>query len=168
VGDDSLGGGGGDDRLTGDEGNDVLAGGSGADLLGGGRGSDEVEGGDGADTLWGGDAGTSDADADFLNGGTGDDLLFLGAADYGNGGDGADVFALQDLRAGDPVAQITDFNPSEDTIVVIYDAALHPQPVLSLDQPEGGPTTLLLDGVPLVNLGTVSGIDLGAIQLRAA
>lgn len=167
MGDDSLGGGGGDDRLTGDDGDDVLAGGSGADLLGGGRGSDQIEGGDGADTLWGGDAGTPDAEADFLNGGAGDDLLMLGAGDYANGGEGEDAFALQDLHAGDPVAQITDFDPAEDTIVVIYDATLHPQPVLSLDQPDGGSTTLLLDGVPLVNLGTALGIDLETIQLRA-
>ena len=123
---------------------------------------DEIYGLGGNDQLHGGDG------IDTLNGGAGDDLLFLGAGDYGNGGEGADAFALHDIRSGDAVAQITDFDPAEDSLVVLYDADLHPDPVLTLNQTEGGEATLLLDGVPLVNLGAVTGIDLGAIQLRAA
>lgn len=167
TGDDSLWGGSGNDSLAGNDGTDALSGGFGADVLAGGRGTDDIDGGDGADTLWGGDPGAPDADADFLNGGAGDDLLFLGAGDYGNGGEGADAFALHEIRAGDPVAQITDFDAAEDSLVVLYDPALHPQPVLTLQQPDGGAATLLLDGVPLVNLGPATGLDLAAIQLRA-
>lgn len=167
-GDDSLWGGAGDDSLSGGTGADALSGGFGADLMAGGLGADVLDGGDGADTLHGSNADTPDSDADFLNGGAGDDLLFMAAGDYGNGGEGADAFALHEIRAGDPVAQITDFDPVEDSLVVLYDATLHPTPILTLDQPEGGAATLLLDGVPLVNLGTVTGIDLDSIQLRVA
>jgi Ca2+-binding RTX toxin-like protein len=167
-GDDSLWGGSDDDSLSGGDGADALSGGFGADLMAGGLGADVLDGGDGADTLHGSDADATDSDTDFLNGGEGDDLLFLAAGDHGNGGAGADAFALHEIQSGGPVAQITDFDPAEDSLVVLYDAALHPAPVLTLDQTDAGGVTLLLDGVPLVNLGNAGGLDLGAIQLRAA
>ena len=169
AGNDSLLGGNGFDSLQGGTGNDSLDGGYGRDLLAGGGGADVVDGGEGSDTLWGQWPDEADQDADFLNGGGGDDLLMLGAGDYGHGGAGADVFGLLDIGPNDPPIQITDFNPEEDALVVLYDAAQHPDPQLSVEtDANGGATRLMLDGITLANLTNVSGIDLGAILLRAA
>jgi Ca2+-binding RTX toxin-like protein len=166
-GDDTVMGGGGDDDVSGGAGADVLGGGEGNDLVRGGLGADEVDGGAGDDTLWGGSEASDDEDVDFLNGGAGDDVLHLGAGDYGNGGAGADSFVLQDFAAGSPVAQITDFNPDEDGLVIYYDQAMHPDPQLSLQTGDGA-SVLLLDGVPLVSLANGVVPDLSTITLRAA
>lgn len=168
-GDDSVIGGTGDDSLAGQSGDDLVDGGTGRDALFGGDGADELEGGAGNDTLWGdgdGDGGP-DAEPDFLNGGRGGDALHLGAGDYGNGGQGADAFTLQDFAPGKPVVQITDFDPAEDQLVVIYDAALHPDPQLTLGL-GGGATLLMLDGVPLASLTNGAALDLATVRLQAA
>lgn len=169
AGNDSLLGGNGFDRLLGGSGDDTLQGGYGRDLLAGGSGSDDLDGGEGSDTIWGQWPGERDSDTDFLNGGAGDDLLMMGAGDYGNGGGGADVFGLLDIGPNDPPMQITDFNPAEDALVVLYDAAQHPDPRITLEtDQDGGAIRLLLDGVTLANFTNAAGIDLGAITLRAA
>ena len=166
-GNDDLVGGEGDDTLHGDAGDDALVGGSGQDLLAGGTGSDTLDGGAGHDTIWGQTEDDPDATADFLNGGTGDDTLMLGAGDYGNGSDGQDAFHLLDISADDPPMQITDFNPQEDTLLVMYDAVTHPDPQLTLETSNNG-TILLLDGVPLASLHHIAHLDLNSITLRAA
>ena len=168
AGDDSLTGGGGFDSLQGGEGDDELSGGYGRDLLSGGSGADMLEGGEGSDTIWGQTPGEADTAMDFLNGGTGDDLLMMGAGDYGNGGDGADVFGLLDVTAGDTPMQITDFDPAADSLVVLYDPAMHPDPQLTVQTEDNGATTLLLDGIALASLTNGAGLELGAITLRAA
>ena len=167
AGDDRLIGGMGHDSLAGEGGNDTLTGGEGDDHVTGGTGADEVEGGAGNDTLWGADPTGDDGAVDFLNGGAGDDRLHLGAGDYGHGGEGTDTFTLQDFGPGAALAQITDFNPAEDDLVVIYDSTLHPDPQLSLQETAGN-TLLLLDGVPLASLTAGAGVDLSAIRLQAA
>ncbi len=166
--DDFLSGGAGFDTLQGGDGDDAIAGGYGRDLLSGGSGTDTLEGGEGSDTIWGQMPGEADHTVDFLNGGSGDDLLMLGAGDYGNGGDGADVFGLLDVGADDPPMQITDFDPTADSLVVLYDPILHPDPQLSFKADDNGAVTLLLDGVPLASLTNGAQLDLGAITLRAA
>lgn len=145
----------------------ALAGGDGNDLLTGGAGSDTLDGGAGHDAIWGQTEDADDPTLDFLNGGAGDDTLMLGAGDYGNGGDGADAFHLLDIGANDPPMQITDFNPQEDVLVVMYDAALHPDPQLTMETSATG-TILLLDGVPLASLQSIADLDLGSITLQAA
>lgn len=164
---DSLQGGEAEDTLQGDAGDDALDGGFGNDLLAGGAGSDILDGGAGDDTIWGQTEDDADHTLDFLNGQAGDDTLMLGAGDYGNGGEGADAFHLLDIGANDPPMQITDFNPQEDSLLVMYDAALHPDPQLTMETSASG-TTLLLDGVPLANLQFVAALDLGSIALQAA
>lgn len=166
--DDTLSGGDGFDSLLGGDGDDELTGGHGRDLLSGGAGLDMLEGGEGSDTIWGQMPGEEDDAADFLNGGTGDDLLMLGAGDFGNGGDGADVFGLLDIAEGDPPMQITDFDPAADSLVVLYDPSTHPDPQLSVESDESGVTRLLLDGVALASLTNGVNLDLGSITLRAA
>jgi Ca2+-binding RTX toxin-like protein len=167
AGDDSVTGGADQDSLFGNEGDDSLDGGAGNDQLAGGAGLDNLDGGAGNDTIWGQSESGDDHSLDFLNGGAGDDTLVLGAGDYGNGGEGADRFALMDIKAGDPPMQITDFNPQEDSLVVIYDPALHPDPQLTTQTSDAG-VTLLLDGVAVANLQSLDQLDLNSIALQAA
>lgn len=169
AGDDALAGGGGDDQLIGGSGDDALAGGYGDDTLTGGAGADTLDGGAGNDVLFGHSEAESDDAVDFLNGGSGDDILWLGAGDYGAGGEGADTFEMCDIGAGDPPMQICDFNPDEDHLVVLYDADMHPDPQLTVEESEDGSSaTLLIDGVPLANLTNGASVDLSQITLRAA
>lgn len=169
AGSDSLVAGDGADIVSGDNGDDEIAGGSGDDVLHGGGGADVLDGGDGADTIWGQMPDQADASADFLNGGLGDDTLMLGAGDYGNGGEGHDTYGLIDFGLGEHPIQITDFNPAEDALMVLYDPHLHPDPQLSVESnTDQGMSTLLLDGVPLANLTNGAHLDLAAITLRAA
>lgn len=67
---------------TGSDGDDTLDGGAGADALYGGGGDDTLTGGTGADTL---------------EGGTGDDRIVVAQGDSAGGGDGDDLFVLEDL-----------------------------------------------------------------------
>jgi Ca2+-binding RTX toxin-like protein len=98
---------------------------------------------------------------DFLNGGEGDDALHLGAGDHGDGGAGADVFWLDDIAPGDPPAQIMDYRPDEDALVMLYDPMVHGNPVVSIHSDEGSPdAVVLIDGVPVANV-------LGGAGLRA-
>lgn len=169
AGHDQLQGGNGFDSLLGGAGDDALNGGYGRDLLAGGVGSDILDGGVGSDTIWGQWPEETDIDVDFLNGGDGDDLLMLGAGDFGSGGAGEDVFALLDIGANDPPMQITDFDPTQDQLIVLYDASLHPAPQLTFETDlQGSATRLLLDGVTVANLTNVTSLDLDAVTLRAA
>lgn len=174
-GDDSLDGGAGDDTLLGGAGADRLQGGAGSDWLVGGLGHDHLTaGGDGESTLDGDDGDDMlignwfDADeiaGNFLNGGTGDDVLQLGAGDIASGGSGMDVFELA-LGQGGPLAQITDFDPGQDRLVVVYQGT-GPLPSLGLAQgslPDA--QILLLDGQPLAEISGASGLSAAAIELR--
>lgn len=185
-GDDSLAGHMGADALHGDEGHDTLMGGSDADVLfgddgadwlsggfdddvlHGGAGSDTLDGNDGNDTLWGFDPIEPDdaADVDFLNGGTGDDALMIGAGDHAHGGEGADVFTIADWIGEGEFAHISDYDPTEDDIVVLYDANAHPDPRLELFTADGSTdTTISLDGMPLAVVANGSGLTVEAVTL---
>jgi Ca2+-binding RTX toxin-like protein len=76
-GDDSLDGGAGDDRLAGGRGDDSLLGGDGQDSLLGGLGSDLLQGGAGNDHLYAHEQGSQRAGVDRLEGGDGDDVLWM-------------------------------------------------------------------------------------------
>lgn len=88
---DSLFGGDGNDNISGDDGNDTIDGGKGDDTLYGGAGNDGIYGGVGSDALYGG-TGT-----DTVDGGAGNDTLAIAEGDVATGGDGDDLFVLQDL-----------------------------------------------------------------------
>jgi Ca2+-binding RTX toxin-like protein len=177
MGDDTLVGGSGDDILLGGAGQDSLEGGSGDDWLAGGDGDDRLAGGAGSDTLDGnaGDDWLSslgpdgdDESPDFLNGGAGNDTMILGAEDHAHGGAGEDEFVIHDWQKEGGVAHVSDFDATLDKLVIVYDPATHPDPILSLElNPDGTESTLLLDGVPVA---TVRGdlVDLAAVDLRAA
>jgi Ca2+-binding RTX toxin-like protein len=104
LGADALSGGEGDDILAGGSNNDVLSGGSGADVLAGGVGNDLLNAGSGndvlidglgSDVLLGGEGddvflfcdpeligGASATDLDTLDGGSGQDTLYLALSDW--------------------------------------------------------------------------------------
>lgn len=169
AGADTVLGGGGDDQLIGGDAGDWLAGGLGDDHLVGDAGRDELDGGAGNDVLDGRETFTAFPEADFLNGGEGDDLLYVGAGDYATGGGGADLFKLSDLAAGDAVANIADYDAAADRLVVVFDPAIHPDPQLSLETPENSDDVLvLLDGVPLAMVQGGAGMTLADVLLTPA
>jgi Ca2+-binding RTX toxin-like protein len=92
-GKDTLVGGLGTDTLDGGAGADVLDGGEDDDVLLGGADDDTLDGGDGHDALVGGTG------RDLLRGGAGDDTLTGGSGDTLEGGDGNDLFLIE---AADP------------------------------------------------------------------
>ena len=169
AGNDTLLGGTGFDRLDGGTGADWLAGGTGADTLTGGAGGDTLDGGNGHDVLDGRDGAGAFPEMDFLNGGGGDDLLHVGAGDHASGGGGADWFELSDMTAGDAIANIADYDAAEDTLVVVFDPAMHPDPVISLQTPENSADVIvLLDGVPLATVQGGAGMSLNEVLMTPA
>ena len=169
AGADTLMAGGGDDSVIGGEGDDWVAGGLGDDHLTGDAGQDTVDGGAGNDALDGRELLNAFPEMDFLNGGDGNDTLTLGAGDYATGGEGADWFELTDLAAGDPIANIADYNGDEDRLVVVFDPALHPDPQLSLElNANTDDMVVLLDGVPLAMVQGGAGMTLDDVLLTPA
>ncbi|MGB7317631.1 MAG: hypothetical protein WBC85_06665 [Planktotalea sp.] len=97
----------------------------GDDTITGGAEADSIEGGLGADILYGGTVdGPDDGAEDTLNGGEGDDEINLGNTDIATGGAGADTFVRSDTLTSR--ALITDFDGSEDVIVVQHQSDTPP------------------------------------------
>ncbi|MFZ0099332.1 MAG: calcium-binding protein [Gemmobacter sp.] len=168
AGNDSLLGGGGDDRLSGQQGDDWLNGGFGNDRLIGGEGSDTLDGDFGDDQLIGHHDGTSDEKVDFLNGGAGDDVIEPGSGDYANGGEGRDNFRLGGWIAAGDAALITDFDPDQDQIEVLYDPTAHPDAELTIEHdPRTGAAHLMLDGRPVAVVQNGAALTAEAIRLTA-
>lgn len=137
---DSLHGGAADDSLVGGAGRDFIDGQGGDDILSGQAGQDQLVGfEEGQDTLYGGadddilhgyalhappDGDASflieDQEADDLQGGAGNDLLYLATADIGTGGEGADAFHLSWDVDTDQPATIQDYQPGTDKIVIEF------------------------------------------------
>lgn len=176
-GNDSLQGATGDDSLLGGEGDDLLDGGSGADWLAGGYGNDSLVAGSGSDTLDGGagddwlsglDGEVDDFVEDYLNGGTGNDVLVLGSGDHAFGDSGEDDFILHDWLIEGGVAHISDYDAGTDQLIVVYDRAAHPDPLLSIEvSADGSQSTLLLDGSAVA---TIAGdpLSLADVTLKTA
>ena len=91
LGSDRINAGGGNDVVVAGKGNDRVDGSLGNDVVLGGAGNDKIVGGIGRDLIWGG---------------TGSDTL--------TGGLGVDSFLF---KAGDGLAEITDFNAADDQIL---------------------------------------------------
>jgi hypothetical protein len=151
-GNDTLSGGGGNDELYGDFGNDDLRGGAGVDFLSGGEGDDALDGGEGRDLLFGGD---------------GNDTILVGDGDIAQGGVGADTFIGADHTDGD-AGFVSDFNPTEDRIEVIYDPFANPEPMIEVqDFSDGSGADIILDGEVILSVAGAQGLDPNMIELRA-
>lgn len=150
-GDDLLIGGGGADSLNGGAGDDILISGN-VDVEGEGtldvsatalaavrtysdgslEGADfaalEEEGAlNGVDTSFLQDAPEETQGGD-LRGGIGDDLLVLAGGDTASGGEGEDIFVLNEAMVEQNTVQITDYNAAEDIIALEYDGSTAPEP----------------------------------------
>ncbi|MFC3616623.1 calcium-binding protein [Lutimaribacter marinistellae] len=166
----------GDDSVSGGDGNDIVIGSEGADTLDGGDGDDRLYSGDYLPrsltldeltatraSLQAGDpltlpAGlspeiTGDEQADEVNGGAGDDVLFLAGLDQATGGEGADEFVL--LGNGTEVVMINDYDDGEDALVYVYDAG-EDEPVLDLTDNGDGTQTLTANGEPAAVVAAAS------------
>ncbi|SMP10814.1 calcium-binding protein [Shimia sagamensis] len=157
--DDVLHGGAGDDELHGGSGNDTLFGAGGDDALYGGPGNDELVGTDIfnrdleiADRYTPEDPSTplavvtpTQAEANLLDGGDGDDCLLVGEGDTATGGAGHDHFEVGYwVEDEDNVPVVTDFNEAEDVIEVHYLAG-DPEPTITLET-ESDETMVYADG----------------------
>ncbi|MCF3609000.1 calcium-binding protein [Planktothrix agardhii 1033] len=125
-GDDTIHGGQNNDLIVGDNGNDLVYGDQGDDTVFGREGSDVIYGSEGKDTLDGGE------NSDTIYGGKGNDSIVGGKGDdilSGNKGndiltssEGKDTFAYigngDDINTEFGLDTLTDFNPSEDQIVL--------------------------------------------------
>jgi len=116
-----------DDILASLDGNDTLFGKEGDDILAGVDGNDSLSGGAGNDTLNGGGSGFKDdtifitADTsgiDTLTGGAGEDLFILGGKSASELENNSDSIVYYDEAGDDDLAIITDFNPTEDVIML--------------------------------------------------
>lgn len=185
--DDVLTGGAGDDMLQGEEGNDILFGNSGDDMIKGGTGNDRLEGrtgddllidGVGTDTLSGGEGhdtiigspahSPGENDRDFLDGGAGDDDIVVGAMDFVTGGDGADHFTLSSGIAIGEQAEIVDFKPSEDKLVLLWDDGTGnapPELELGTIEDAAGMAQIILDGVVVAHVSGAEDLRGEDIQL---
>lgn len=169
AGADTVIDGGGDDSLIGGGADDWLAGGYGNDSLIGDAGQDELDGGVGNDTLYGRESVNAFPETDFLNGGDGDDRLVLGGGDYATGGDGADWFELPDLATDGEIANIADFNAGEDSLIVVFDPTMHPDPQISFETQENAiDVVVVLDGVPLAMVQGGAGMTIDDVLLTPA
>ena len=156
------------DRVFGNDGNDTLLGGRGMDLVNGGADDDVIFGGilrgvpleqEELLSLAGGESladvlSTSGLDIDLreddrmdtLRGNTGDDILFVGNGDDAAGGRGSDTFhlLLDDDNTDMGPAQINDYNSSEDTINVVFDAPLSVDDIVI--EADGNDAIVLVNG----------------------
>lgn len=182
--DDFLAGGAGGDDLDGGGGDDFAFGGDGADRLDGGPGDDSLQGGFGADTILGGDGddaidgsfslgaafGSTDQDTgDLIDGGAGNDTIFVGADDTVTGGAGADIFTGGDFMGEDAApGLVTDFDRNADRIEVVYDPAMLPDPEVDVvDFEDGTGASITVNGQTVLHVAGAQGLDPALVGLRA-
>jgi Ca2+-binding RTX toxin-like protein len=162
-----------------------LSGGGGDDLLASLFATSDIQGGDGDDTIAGnapGDvfaSGSAGADVDTLSGGAGWDQITGSYGDIMTGGEGHDSFAVythpDTLASNGPTpdsAVITDFNPAEDLLGVLFDdanfndggadASLVGR--ITTDLGPDGSLRVLGDGVPLVTLQGITTANVGVFD----
>ena len=142
---DSIDGGAGNDTIAGGRGDDTLLGGDGADLIEGQQDDDSIDGGAGDDTLEGGagdDTLTGGTGADSFFGGLGDDEIYLAQGDTAQGGDGDDLFVLNDLaEPGSAAITLTGGEGAEtdgDTLQLTSDITFDDITFSNTDDAAGG------------------------------
>jgi Ca2+-binding RTX toxin-like protein len=147
-GDDRVYGGDGDDVILGQKGDDFLRGLDDDDLILGGEGNDDIRGDTENDTLFGANlldeeqviaaytAGETPSltltpsletdEADTIFGGFGTDLIFAGANDVVETGQGSDTVVTGSWIAEGENATVLDFDPSQDVLEYHYEGATEP------------------------------------------
>jgi len=182
AGNDILIGGSGEDSLTGTRGDDVLIGGFSSDftsepdlpesaldssaeqvlaqLLASNPDFDQDTSGASSDA--------DDGQVDMLNGGSGADILFLGAGDQGTGGSDADLFVVSAQNGGEAEAVVSDFSDAEDFLLVTGDSAVAPTFEVVSD---GSDALIQSNGEVLARVsgqaGNITASDLIYLQLPA-
>lgn len=159
LGDDHIHAGYGADRALGGAGNDLVIGHRGEDDVQGNVGDDTITGNmlynaliqdyDAEDlrdvslvgelseiARFGPVAMRDDLVADMVDGGSGNDILYLGEFDEGTGGTGADQFIIQNSACINGVTTITDYDPAEDRIILEYPGTVS-QPATVTDDGSG-------------------------------
>ena len=107
-------------------------------------------------------------DADFLNGGDGNDKLVIGQGDFAHGGSGADQFILGDWIDEDGQAFIQDFVLGEDQIIVaVQEDELGSASVTFEENGDTGATLVLLNGLAIASLANTSGLTPDMVTLVA-
>ena len=108
-----------------------------------------------------GATGADNDDADFLNGGGGDDSILAGSGDIVTAGEGADEIVLGDWLTAGEATQILDYAPEDDSLLLVWDdtsdTSVEPQITLSVDSDTADQTLVMLDGTLVA---TVNGTDL--------
>lgn len=148
----------GHDQLIGTQESEALWGLDGNDSMWGDSGSDTLFGGAGDDLLFGDD----DAESDALIGGDGNDTITAGQFDRVTLGAGDDVLKAHEGAA----VHVSDFNPDDDRIEVIYEAGTEP-PTLDTVQTETG-IQLKADDSVVAILDGVYELKLSDVKLIAA
>lgn len=164
-GHDTLYGGAGDDRVDGYTGNDQLFAGAGNDVLLARDGGDTMAGGDGADSLYSG------GDGSMLDGGAGNDYIEFDSSDTVTTGDGADSLFIRTGAFGPEedtaVAEITDFDPSQDHLTIELDVAISgdvDMPLRLVDWADGTGADLMFEDQVLIRIAGAQGMDMAAIR----
>lgn len=184
-GDDTLYGGAGNDTLFGGMGNDLLVGGPGNNALHGYAGNNTLIGGAGADTLFGGAGddvlGTLPAtgengydpehgpERNYLNGGAGDDLIYAGPGDVITTGAGQDTVVLGDWLSAEHQAEILDFEPEEDQLMIVYNnlPGDDPEVTLEFDEEVTDRQHVLLNGERIAFVENAQDLTLDHVVLLA-
>ncbi|WP_413849888.1 hypothetical protein [Tateyamaria sp.] len=110
------------------------------------------------------DPDTAEADdidgSDYLNGGSGDDIIVAGNDDMVTSGEGADTVVGGTWIADDPAMDIVDFDSEDDNILLVYeDGTEVPDVSLLADPDDPDVTQVFMDGVAVANI--LNGADIG-------
>lgn len=129
-------------------------------------GADYVDGGAGNDTITGDGADIFQTDVDDRNetiitleqdtliGGAGDDVLLTANGNILTGGSGADLFGVRPTDAGGiiPPTVITDFDITEDSLVLEIPSGLQGQEITVVRYADGTGASVLLNGNTVVQV----------------
>jgi len=125
----------GDDFFVGGDGNDIVDGGDGNDTFEGGAGDDELTGGLGDDKIVGG------LGEDLLYGGAGNDRIVIAQGDEAEGGDGDDVFVVEDYAEPGRPPTVIRGNEDLETLGDTLDLSALDGVDVVLTDPETGTAT---------------------------
>lgn len=107
----------------------------------------------------------ADGQVDYLSGEAGNDILFLGAGDEGDGGAGQDSFVVTSGNAGGAAAIVHDYDAGDDVVVVNYVGPSEPVITINVN---GADAEVLADGEMLAQVvGAATTLDAADVRLVA-